>query len=145
MPASRPRSLRYRPGPAGASSCSGGLPSPTPDIDLGSDSFVQNGPNDAVGLLNGPSLVQCVSYEGSVAGETEAVPASLLDDDASANAALYKTGTGSSASDFTWAFADNTPDALNVGQALVPEPATDTLVVLAAAGACVRPVRRSRD
>jgi len=113
---------------------------PNSDYDLGADSFVQNGPNDGIQLFNVSTLVQCLSYEGSIAGETHAIPTTLADDDASVGTSLYMTGTGAGPDDFTWAFGGNTPGGLNPGQMLVPEPAG--LVAIAGAAVVLRRRRR---
>jgi hypothetical protein len=111
------------------------------DMDLGADGSVQNGAPDGIQLFDpGATLVQYVSYEGTMAGANDVI--GVADDGVSVGSSVYKTGTGAAYGDFTWAFGENviTPGGPNPGQVLVPEPSGVGWVAIA--GAAV--VRRGR-
>ncbi len=125
-----------------------GRPSvPNMNYDFGADASVQNGSPDGVRLLN-PSLavVHYVSYEGAMPGATDIVPIGVQDDNVLSGSSIYKTGSGSSPGDFSWAYGANsdTPGTLNPGQTLtaVPEPVGMMWAGIAAMGLLRR--RRNR-
>ena len=108
------------------------LSGPIPDIDSGFGMVVinlptnglQNGSPDGIALVNNGSVEQFLSYEGSfvaVGGPADGVSSTDIGvSEASSTAigdSLQLTGTGSTASDFTWAAAQpNTFGATNTGQ-----------------------------
>jgi len=86
---------------------------------------IQNGSPDAIALVNGPTLVQFLSYEGTfaatngpAAGQTSTdIDVSQAGTDETVNASIHLTGTGATAGDFTWSETDPSSfGAINPGQ-----------------------------
>lgn len=115
------------------------------DMDLGADGSVQNGAPDGIRLLSPSStVVQYMTYEGTMTGSTDDVPAGTSDDGVAVDGGLSKIGTGMAPGDFTWAAQTITPGAINTGQTLVPEPASAGAVLTVGLGALLRRRRRDR-
>ncbi len=117
---------------------------------------LQNGPNDGIALIdNLGSLVQFISYEGSVTGiEGAALGITSEDVGVSENGSvplgysLQLTGLGSDSDDFTWTSSQSSFGALNVGQSYqqvkqtvsvqnVSEPGQLGLISMVLLGLCV--------
>ncbi|NBB80211.1 MAG: PEP-CTERM sorting domain-containing protein [Verrucomicrobia bacterium] len=105
-----------------------------------SPSSIQNGAPDGLVLWDNSgtgSLLDGFSYEGNMGplGDGAASGISLTDigitqsSSTAAGSSLYRTGSGTAPSDFTWAAGDgvNTAGSLNTGQA-VPEPSAYALL-----------------
>jgi uncharacterized protein len=96
----------------------------TPDTDL-----IQNGPPDAVALVNGDTIEDTVSYEGEVPGYTEGPGGAPADTAATGTAqsiARVPDGcdTGVNAADFK--LVDSTPGAPNAATSCDGAPPSDT-------------------
>ncbi len=105
-------------------------------------SGIQNGAPDGFSLDQSGTVLQFLSYEGTIQA-TSGVASGLTSTDvgisesdhgSSVGASLGLTGTGHGYSEFTWTtFSDDTPGALNASQTFsaVPEPRDTALVVAA--------------
>lgn len=97
---------------------------------------LQNGSPDGIALVNGTTVVQLLSYEGTfVATNGPALGMTSTDigvfEDGSTATSLHLVGTGRAYNDFTWALSNAaTPGFINDGQAFaVPEPETYALLL----------------
>jgi uncharacterized protein len=101
---------------------------------------IQNGAPDGIALVNGASVVQFLSYEGSfkasngtAAGMTS-TDIGVSENDVTSVTSLNLVGAGMTYDDFTWMVsAAATPGLVNVGQeftaAAIPEPETYALLL----------------
>ncbi len=91
---------------------------------------IQNGSPDGVALVNGGSVIQFLSYEGTFTAADGAASGMTSTDigvsepgDTALGASLQLTGTGNAYADFTWAAAQpNTFGAVNTGQSFGGTP-----------------------
>jgi len=89
---------------------------------------IQNGPSDGIALVNGTTVIEFISYEGTLSatdgpavGMTSTSMGVSETSSTPAGESLQKEGTGSSGSDFTWSPpADDSPGDLNSAQTMVP-------------------------
>lgn len=102
---------------------------------------IQNGSPDGVALGNAGNLIEFLSYEGSfvalggIADGVTSTDIGVAENNSAPNQSVYRTGTGSEPSDFSWATSESlTKGALNVGQTIVPEPTTALLGALGVLG-----------
>jgi predicted extracellular nuclease len=131
-------------GNGGSSYATVGLSGVIPDQDNGygtlafSQSGIQNGSPDGLALVNGTDVIEFLSYEGSftaVGGPADGM--SSIDigvtepGDTAVGDSLQLTGTGTAASDFSWAAAQpNTFGSVNTGQSFGGvEPPSIELVI----------------
>lgn len=91
---------------------------------------IQNGSPDGVALVNGGSVIQFLSYEGTFTAADGAASGMTSTDigvsepaDTALGASLQLTGTGNAYADFTWVAAQpNTFGAVNTGQSFGGTP-----------------------
>jgi hypothetical protein len=101
---------------------------------------IQNGAPDGIALVNGATVIQFLSYEGSftasdgtAAGMTS-TDIGVFEDGILSISSLHLQGTGTTYDDFSWAVSTAaTPGAINLGQefsaAAIPEPETYALLL----------------
>ena len=96
---------------------------------------IQNGSPDGIALLQGSTLIQFLSYEGSFAatnGPANGVTSTDIGVSETGTEpvgqSLQLKGSGNSYADFTWAAAsDDSPGAVNAGQEFTATPPTPTI------------------
>jgi hypothetical protein len=107
----------------------------------GSSDFIQNGTPAGIRLLDPAfNVVEFISYDGVLPGATQ-VP---MDSNATTGS-VGKTGPTSGPNSNNWIFSSTlTPNLLNGGEDLVPEPAGLPLLVAGAAAGVLRRRRAER-
>ena len=132
-------------GNGGSSYATVSLSGVIPDQDNGygtlafSQSGIQNGSPDGLALVNGTDVIEFLSYEGSftaVGGPADGMTSTDIGvsepGDTPVGDSLQLTGTGTAASDFTWATAQpNTFGSVNTGQSFggVEPPSIDLVII----------------
>jgi hypothetical protein len=101
---------------------------------------IQNGSPDGIALVNGSTVIQFLSYEGSFTATSgtavgmTSTDIGVFEDGASLVSSLHLVGTGTNYDDFSWMVsAVPTPGMVNIGQdfsaAAIPEPETYALLL----------------
>jgi hypothetical protein len=97
---------------------------------------VQNGDPDGLALVGPAGVIEFLSYEGvftAVGGPASgmtSVDVGVRESGSVNGTSLARVGTGDEASDFRWVLAaDDTPEAVNIGQTLVGGPRVDGVSV----------------
>ncbi|MDH5519072.1 MAG: ExeM/NucH family extracellular endonuclease, partial [Acidimicrobiia bacterium] len=98
---------------------------------------IQNGSPDGMALVNGSSVVQFLSYEGTFSAANGPANGDLSTDIGVAEAgsgpvggSIQLTGSGATAGDFTWTVTDvGTNGAVNTGQTFTGEPTPPAVTI----------------